>query len=117
MTTPDDLEGRLRTLDLRFGRHGGHVDEERLASLVAGRSPAAVEAEHLAGCDGCVDLLVGIAAGLDVLTAENTDLANRLAPLESRPPRSNAMDRAIHPVRTLAALAQASLGSWFWLDR
>ena len=117
MTTPDDLEGRLRTMDLQLGCHGGHLDEERLAAMVAGRSPAPVEAEHLAGCDACVDLLVGIAAGLDVLTAESCDLAGRLVSLDARPARPGAIDRAMQPVRTLAALAQASLGSWFWLDR
>ncbi|MGK0362804.1 MAG: hypothetical protein ACI9U2_005126, partial [Bradymonadia bacterium] len=59
------LEGRLSRLDLQLESTGSHLTDERLAGVAQGTDPTAAEAAHLAGCDGCTDLLMAVGVGLE----------------------------------------------------
>ena len=65
----DQLESRLRVLDLQIEQRGSHLDDERLAEIAEGADPTSTDAGHLAGCDTCTEVLISLAEGLEAFKA------------------------------------------------
>lgn len=111
MTGLDDLEARLGRLDLRLQSTGGHLADERIAVIATGDDPTEAEAGHLAGCDECVELLIGLGEGLEALAEEQPALGALMAEAP-RPPATRRASRAtlVGLVLVAGAAAAAAAG-------
>jgi hypothetical protein len=106
------LEARLKVLDLRLEHVGAHLDEERIALIAGGEEPMQTEAQHLAGCDECVDLLVTLGGGLERLVAEGAGASTLLAPPAPAPRRRRGRPVVVLALVLLAGAAAAAGGLW-----
>jgi hypothetical protein len=106
------LEARLKVLDLRLEHAGAHLDEERVALIAGGDEPLPSEAQHLAGCDECVDLLVTLGGGLERLVAEGAGASTLLAPPAPTPRRKRGRPALVVALVLVAGAAAAAGGLW-----
>ncbi len=112
MTGLDDLEARLGRLDLRLQSAGGHLTDERIAVIATGDDPTDAEAGHLAGCDECVELLIGLGEGLEALAEEQPALGALMAEAP-RPPATRRTSRATVVALVLVAGAAAAAAAGY----
>ncbi len=105
---PSDLEARLGRLDLQLDGGGPHLDDERLAELSAGAEPTEAEAGHLAGCDGCLELLVVLGEGLEALALDEPALGALMA----EAPRPVRPRRRWTPLMIVALVGAAAAAGW-----
>ncbi len=112
MNAHERLEARLKVLDLRLEHTGAHLDEERVALIAGGDEPMQTEAQHLAGCDECVELLVTLGGGLERLVAEGAGASTLLAPPPSASRRRRGRPAVVLALVLLAGAAAAAGGLW-----
>jgi len=115
----DRLEDRLRVLDLRLECPGEHLEDERFAEISSGGEPSRLEAAHLAGCDECLELIVALGGGLEMLAETHAELAPLFAapaPADRRRGRRLVALPVGLGVLALTAVAAAAIGLAVWSE-